>query len=365
MSLIEINIENEIAMLNDKSTTDNITSGNIGIVKIKFNFSSEWTGYKKTAILYVDKYDSKTAVKIILNKNDEINEKDFPSNLIAKKCDLYIGVFGDNINGQRITSSVVCKHINKGVPTEGVDSNVDENLYNEIIKIMLNTESVAQSVRDDADSGKFNGKDGLPGNDGRPGIDGKSAYEIAVEHGYTGSEDEWLESLKGEAGDDYVLTDEDFEEIKNQVNEDNKNDMDKLFEKMSGYNHLLVGIADADGIITIDGVTEDDIWEHDRHIIFVYFEEQPTAPYMNFKLQINDLDDTLGYVYNKIGTQDVSNILNAGIFEKGSYYALLYDNNAICYCLIGDLNRLPIDLSKYATKNYVDSQISEVIGGEY
>lgn len=33
------------------------------------------------------------------------------------------------------------------------------------------------------------------------GSDGKSAYEIAVEHGFEGTEEEWLESLKGEKGD--------------------------------------------------------------------------------------------------------------------------------------------------------------------
>lgn len=33
------------------------------------------------------------------------------------------------------------------------------------------------------------------------GNDGKSAYEIAVENGYTGAEPEWLASLKGEKGD--------------------------------------------------------------------------------------------------------------------------------------------------------------------
>ena len=32
------------------------------------------------------------------------------------------------------------------------------------------------------------------------GADGKSAYEIAVEHGYVGTEEEWLESLKGKDG---------------------------------------------------------------------------------------------------------------------------------------------------------------------
>ena len=33
------------------------------------------------------------------------------------------------------------------------------------------------------------------------GADGKSAYEIAVEHGYVGSKTEWLASLKGEPGE--------------------------------------------------------------------------------------------------------------------------------------------------------------------
>lgn len=35
---------------------------------------------------------------------------------------------------------------------------------------------------------------------GKPGADGKSAYEIALENGFEGTEAEWLESLKGDTG---------------------------------------------------------------------------------------------------------------------------------------------------------------------
>lgn len=35
---------------------------------------------------------------------------------------------------------------------------------------------------------------------GNPGKNGKSAYEIAVEHGFVGSEDDWLKSLHGKDG---------------------------------------------------------------------------------------------------------------------------------------------------------------------
>ena len=48
---------------------------------------------------------------------------------------------------------------------------------------------------------------------GANGTDGASAYELAVEHGYEGTEAEWLESLKGAPGSDYVLTSADKAEI--------------------------------------------------------------------------------------------------------------------------------------------------------
>ena len=51
------------------------------------------------------------------------------------------------------------------------------------------------------------GADGLPGRDGIDGTDRKSAYIIAVEHGFTGTENEWLQSLKGADGKDGITPD--------------------------------------------------------------------------------------------------------------------------------------------------------------
>ena len=45
------------------------------------------------------------------------------------------------------------------------------------------------------------GNTGAKGNPGQDGANGKSAYAIAVEHGYEDSEEKWLLSLKGEKGD--------------------------------------------------------------------------------------------------------------------------------------------------------------------
>lgn len=44
-----------------------------------------------------------------------------------------------------------------------------------------------------------------------PGQDGKSAYQVAVDNGFEGTEEEWLESLKGEDGTAELLNDDDFD----------------------------------------------------------------------------------------------------------------------------------------------------------
>lgn len=54
------------------------------------------------------------------------------------------------------------------------------------------------------------GKDGLNGADGKDGKDGKSAYAVAVENGFKGTEAEWLASLVGADG---TLSDEEREKI--------------------------------------------------------------------------------------------------------------------------------------------------------
>lgn len=47
----------------------------------------------------------------------------------------------------------------------------------------------------------FLSKEPLYVSGGGAGADGKSAYEIAVDNGFEGTEEEWLASLKGERGE--------------------------------------------------------------------------------------------------------------------------------------------------------------------
>ena len=80
-----------------------------------------------------------------------------------------------------------------------------------------------------------NGADGLPGRDGIDGTDGKSAYIIAVEHGFTGTENEWLQSLKGSDGKDGITPD-----MSNYATKADIAELQKQIENISGIHYISV-----------------------------------------------------------------------------------------------------------------------------
>ena len=94
------------------------------------------------------------------------------------------------------------------------------------------------------------GKDGLPGKDGENGVDGKngtdgingsdgkSAYIIAVEHGFTGTEDDWLQSLKGADG---ITPDMSSYATKTDIAE-----LQKQIESISGISYIPVFESSSD-----------------------------------------------------------------------------------------------------------------------
>ena len=79
------------------------------------------------------------------------------------------------------------------------------------------------------------GKDGLPGRDGIDGTDGKSAYIIAVEHGFTGTENEWLQSLKGADGKDGITPD-----ISSYATKADIADLQEQIRQISGISYISV-----------------------------------------------------------------------------------------------------------------------------
>ena len=85
-----------------------------------------------------------------------------------------------------------------------------------------------------------NGADGLPGRDG---IDGKSAYIIAVEHGFTGTENEWLQSLKGADGKDGITPDMSEYATKADIA-----DLQEQIRQISGISYISVFESGSDAL---------------------------------------------------------------------------------------------------------------------
>ena len=88
-----------------------------------------------------------------------------------------------------------------------------------------------------------NGADGLSGRDGIDGIDGKSAYIIAVEHGFSGTETEWLQSLKGADGKDGITPDMSDYATKADIAE-----LEEQIRQISGISYISVFESSSDAL---------------------------------------------------------------------------------------------------------------------
>ncbi len=87
---------------------------------------------------------------------------------------------------------------------EGIANNYSNEDKERVDKILIDGDGSKYL----ADDGTYKtleaiaGQDGKDGKDGEDGVDGKSAYQIALDNGFIGSEVEWIESLKGQDGAD-------------------------------------------------------------------------------------------------------------------------------------------------------------------
>lgn len=151
MSTIFIKVKDNKAYLMQK-TSKTITTGNVGTVKAVYEFSEEWDGYTKTAVMYSKKDGKdKAVVSPLIN-----NEVEVDPSVISEKYPLYIGVFGDK-GKLRKTSDFVVKQLTEGATPEGaLDPEKTQDIYSKIVEVMNDAKEIAQSVRNDADEGKFN-----------------------------------------------------------------------------------------------------------------------------------------------------------------------------------------------------------------
>ena len=202
-----------------------IASDQIAFVTLKFVFDGDWKKYHK--VVQFTQCDE-TYNRVLCTDGLSCL---LPAELHAGAVKLSVfGYDADNTEGLRATTVSVTLHIrSSGFVGDDTESPVPPtpDLYTQLLQKI----GEVQHGKDGADGkdGKdglsayelavengftgtlaewlasLKGKDGENGVDGKDGVngsDGKSAYIIAVEHGFSGTETEWLESLKGADGSD-------------------------------------------------------------------------------------------------------------------------------------------------------------------
>ena len=75
------------------------------------------------------------------------------------------------------------------------------------------------------------------------GKDGKSAYEIAIEHGFVGTENEWLQSLKGADGKDGITPD-----MSDYATKADIADLQEQIRQISGISYISVFESGSDAL---------------------------------------------------------------------------------------------------------------------
>lgn len=206
-----------------------IAADQIAFVKIYFAFDNNWKPLHKVVQFTQDEI---TYNRVFGTENTSCF---LPAELTAGTVKMSLfGYDAEAIETVRATTIVKTLHIRPS-GFEGKNSNVPPtpDLYQQLLQKISEKGKDGKSAYEIAVEHGFvgtetewleslkgidgkNGADGLPGKDGkdganglpgRDGIDGKSAYIIAVEHGFTGTENEWLQSLKGADGKDGITPD--------------------------------------------------------------------------------------------------------------------------------------------------------------
>lgn len=125
-------------------------------IRVDFTFSNDWNGLEKTAYFL----QNDTVYRVLLK-----DDKCYIPNVIQAGV-FYLSLSG--VSGEvRATTNRLKLVLNESIHEEGVDPpDPEPDVYDEILNTVKETQEIAQSVRDDADSGKFNGEQGPIGPQG-------------------------------------------------------------------------------------------------------------------------------------------------------------------------------------------------------
>lgn len=141
-----------------------VTSGSVNVYLVQFAFSTDWDELDKTAVFRA----GDTKISVVL---DATNRCQIPWEVLENRGrPLEAGVYGTK-NGTVVLPTIwaTLGTIKEGASPGENTQPPTPDVYSQILAVAEKAQEIAQSVRDDADEGKFNGEPGPAGPEGPPG----------------------------------------------------------------------------------------------------------------------------------------------------------------------------------------------------
>ncbi len=173
----------------DISVFGNAVSDSINFERAKFEFPKSWQGYTKTAVFSLDS----ASYSVVLEEANPLgiseNECYIPFEVLKAPL-FYLSLFGVNGDSRATTVSKAVEVSKSGYAEGQTPGEPTLTEYEQLVEIANQTKEIAQSVRNDADSGVFIGDKGEKGDRGEKG-------EPFVYSDFTADQ---LEALRGPQG---------------------------------------------------------------------------------------------------------------------------------------------------------------------
>lgn len=158
-----------------------IASGGVKENAVEFTFGALWDDLILFAVFYRKPSE-------VYHVRIEDGRCIVPREVTRNPGCFFLGVMGAK-DGVTRTSTVLSYRVEAGAITDGIEPpEPTPSIYAQILASVQSTEQIAQSVRDDADAGKFNGAKGEKGDTGAQGVQGVQG----------------IQGVKGEPGKDGV-----------------------------------------------------------------------------------------------------------------------------------------------------------------